>query len=79
MPLSLADSSVLTSSAVQNGADVMCPGLTSPGADMPDAEAGDVVVRVLCVCFPIACFVSISRCVRREFLLKASSTQWVLG
>ncbi len=50
-PLSLADSSVLTSSvAVQNGADVMCPGLTSPGADMADAEAGDVVVRMCFAC-----------------------------
>ena len=30
---------------IMNGADVMCPGLTSAGGQMCDAKPGDVVVR----------------------------------
>ena len=32
---------------IMNGADVMCPGLTSKGGFMADVEAGDIVVRQL--------------------------------
>jgi thiamine pyrophosphate-dependent acetolactate synthase large subunit-like protein len=63
--------------AVQNGADVMCPGLTSAGAEMADAEAGDVVVRMLCACLSTASL-SAGPFLRRGFMLKASSMRWLL-
>ena len=50
--LSPTQRSDASAASVQNGADVMCPGLTSAGAEMADAEAGDVVVRKLCACLP---------------------------
>ena len=64
----------------------MCPGLTSSGAEMVDAEAGDVVVRA--PGRPLSCWRCVGvlsselRChalLCREFSLKASSTQWLLA
>jgi hypothetical protein len=73
----LAPTHLTSIAAVQNGADVMCPGLTSAGAEMADAEAGDVVVRMLCACLSTASL-SAGPFLRRGFMLKASSMRWLL-
>lgn len=41
---------------VLSGANIMCPGLTSPGAKMTDVPKGTVVVRLFLVQFSILIF-----------------------